>query len=102
MESIGVLSDADRENIEFLTTQVELYNRALDDLEVKGLTVTDKQNRTVVNPSFNIQRSAMANILGLMKELSISARQRRLLTSAGQTEEEDPMDLFLNKMNDEA
>ena len=29
MESIGVLSDADRENIEFLTTQVELYNRAL-------------------------------------------------------------------------
>lgn len=102
MESIGVLSDADRENIEFLTTQVELYNRALDDLEVKGLTVTDKQNRTVVNPAFNIQRSAMANIIALMKELSISARQRRLLTSAGQTEEEDPMDLFLNKMNDEA
>lgn len=99
MESIGVLSDADKENIEFLTTQVELYNRALDDLEVKGLTVTDKQNRTVVNPSFNIQRSAMANIIALMKELSITARQRRLLTKDEMVEEEDPLDIFLNKAN---
>ena len=98
MQAIGVLSDADKENLEFLTSQVELYNRALDDIEEKGLTVTDKQNRTVVNPAFNVQRSAMVNILGLMRELSLSARQRRLLTSAGQTEEEDPMDLFLNKM----
>lgn len=99
MESIGVLSDADKENIEFLTTQVELYNRALDDLEVKGLTVIDKQNRTVVNPAFNIQRSAMANIIALMKELSITARQRRLLTKDEMVEEEDPLDIFLNKAN---
>ena len=99
MESIGVLSDADKENIEFLTTQVELYNRALDDLEVKGLTVIDKQNRTVVNPAFNIQRSAMGNIIALMKELSITARQRRLLTKDEMVEEEDPLDIFLNKAN---
>ena len=33
MEKIGVLTDADKENLEFLTTQVELYNRAMDDLE---------------------------------------------------------------------
>lgn len=101
MESIGVLSDADVENLEFLTTQVELYNRAIDDLDTNGFTTVDKLNRTVTNPAFAIQRSAMTNIISLMKELSLSARQRRLLTSAGQTEEEDPMDLFLNKVNNE-
>lgn len=101
MESIGVLDDADKENLEFLTTQVELYNRALDDLEKNGLTAKDKVGRSTVNPAFNIQRSAMANIIALMKELSISARQRRLLTSAGQTEEFDPMDEFLQKINND-
>lgn len=101
MESIGVLSDADVENLEFLTTQVELYNRAIDDIDENGFTCKDKLNRTVTNPAFNVQRSAMTNIISLMKELSLSARQRRLLTSAGQTEEEDPMDLFLNKVNNE-
>ena len=101
MESIGVLDDADKENLEFLTTQVALYNRALDDLEKNGLTAKDKVGRSTVNPAFNIQRSAMANIIALMKELSISARQRRLLTSAGQTEETDPMDEFLQKINND-
>ena len=101
MESIGVLDDADKENLEFLTTQVELYNRALDDLEKNGLTAKDKVGRSTVNPAFNIQRSAIANIIALMKELSISARQRRLLTSAGQTEETDPMDEFLQKINND-
>ena len=101
MESIGVLDDADKENLEFLTTQVELYNRALDDLEKNGLTAVDKVGRSTVNPAFNIQRSAMANLIALMKELYISARQRRLLTSAGQTEEVDPMDEFLQKINND-
>ena len=75
--------------------------RALDDLEKNGLTAVDKVGRSTVNPAFNIQRSAMANIIALMKELSISARQRRLLTSAGQTEEVDPMDEFLQKINND-
>lgn len=101
MERLGVLDEADNENLEFLTTQVELYNRALDDLEKNGLTCKDTQNRLVVNPAFNIQRSAMANIIALMKELSISARQRRLLTKDSIVEEEDPMDLFLEKMKNE-
>lgn len=101
MEKIGVLTEADNENLEFLTTQVELYNRALDDLEKHGLTAIDKVGRSTVNPAFNIQRSAMANIISLMKELSISARQRRMLTSAGQTSEIDPMDEFLAQMNNE-
>lgn len=98
MTSIGVMSDADKENLEFLKSQVELYNRALDEIERNGLTVTDQKGRMVMNPAFTVQRSAMVNILGLMKELSLSARQRRLLTSAGQTEEVDPMDLFLEEM----
>lgn len=98
MEKIGFLEDADRKNIDLLASQYELYVRAVKDLDTNGFTVTDKQNRKVVNPAFNIQRSAMTNIISLMRELSLSARQRRLLTSAGQTEEEDPMDLFLNKM----
>ena len=99
MESIGVLEDADRENLNLLKIQIELYYRAVDDLDKNGLTAKDKVGRSTVNPAFNIQRSAMANIIALMKELSISARQRRLLTSAGQTEEVDPMDEFLQKIN---
>lgn len=101
MEKIGVLEDADRENLKLLKIQIELYYRAVEDLEKNGLTATDKVGRSTVNPAFNIQRSAIANILGLLKELSISARQRRLLTSAGQTEEVDPMDEFLSKVNDD-
>ena len=101
MESIGVLEDADRENLNLLKIQIELYYRAVDDLDKNGLTAKDKVGRSTVNPAFNIQRSAMANIIALMKELSISARQRRLLTSAGQTEEVDPMDEFLQKINND-
>lgn len=101
MEKIGVLSDADKENLEFLTTQVELYNRALDNLEKNGLTAVDKVGRSTVNPAFNIQRSAMANIIALMKELSISARQRRMLIKDEITEEHDPLDDFLADMRNE-
>ena len=101
MESIGALSDADRENLEFLKTQTELYNRALDDIEKNGLTAIDKAGRSTVNPAFTVQRSAMCNIISLMKELSLSARQRRLLTSAGQIDEVDPMDEFLSKINND-
>lgn len=98
MEKIGFLEDADRKNIDLLASQYELYVRAVKDLDTNGFTITDTKNRRVVNPAFNIQRSAMTNIISLMRELSLSARQRRLLTNAGQVEEEDPMDLFLNKM----
>lgn len=99
MEKIGFLEDADKKNIDLLASQYELYVRAVKDLDTNGFTITDIKNRRVVNPAFNIQRSAMTNIISLMRELSLSARQRRLLTSAGQVEdEEDPMDLFLNKM----
>ena len=101
MEKIGFLEDADKKNIELLGSQYELYVRAMKELEQTGLTVTDKQNRTVVNPAFNVQRSAMVNIVSLIRELSLSARQRRLLSTAGQVEEEDPMDIFLDKMNSE-
>lgn len=101
MEKIGVLSDADKENLEFLATQLELYNRALDDLEKNGLTAIDKVGRSTVNPAFNIQRSAMCNIIALMKELSISARQRRMLIKDDITEEHDPLDDFLADMRNE-
>ena len=99
MEKIGFLEDADKKNIELLGTQYELYVRAMKELEQTGLTVTDRQNRTVVNPAFNVQRSAMVNIVSLIRELSLSARQRRLLSTAGQVDEDDPMDIFLDKMN---
>lgn len=99
MESLGVLEDADKENLKLLKIQIELYYRAVDELEETGLTVTDQKGRLVMNPAFTVQRSAITNVIALMKELSLSARQRRLLTSAGQTNEEDPMDVFLREMN---
>ena len=98
MEKLGFLEEADRENLDLLRTQISLYYRALEELDKNGLTAYDKVGRLSVNPAFTIQRSAMTNILSLIKELSISARQRRLLTSAGQTNEEDPMDQFLKEM----
>lgn len=101
MESLGVLEDADKENLKLLKIQIELYYRAVDELEETGLTVTDQKGRLVMNPAFTVQRSAITNVIALMKELSLSARQRRLLTSAGQTNEEDPMDVFLREMNNE-
>lgn len=101
MESLGVLEDADKENLKLLKIQIELYYRAVDELEKNGLTAYDKVGRLSVNPAFTIQRSAMSNIISLLKELSISARQRRLLTSAGQTNEDDPMDQFLREMQKE-
>ena len=101
MESLGVLEDADKENLKLLKIQIELYYRAVDELEKNGLTAYDKVGRLSVNPAFTIQRSAMVNIISLLKELSISARQRRLLTSAGQTDEEDPMDQFLKEMQND-
>ena len=101
MESLGVLEDADKENLKLLKIQIELYYRAVDELEKNGLTAYDKVGRLSVNPAFTIQRSAMVNIISLLKELSISARQRRLLTSAGQTDEDDPMDQFLKEMQND-
>jgi P27 family predicted phage terminase small subunit len=101
MESLGVLEDADKENLKLLKIQIELYYRAVDELEKNGLTAYDKVGRLSVNPAFTIQRSAMVNIISLLKELSLSARQRRLLTSAGQTNEDDPMDVFLKEMQND-
>lgn len=98
MENIGVLTDADRENLEFLQSQVELYNRALDELEVHGLTCVDQKGRMVMNPAFTVQRSAMVNIIALLKELSISARQRRMLLKDDMADEHDPLDDFLSDM----
>lgn len=98
MESIGVLEEADKENLELLKTQYELYVRALEDIEEHGLTTLDKNEKVVMNPAFSVQRSAIQNITSLLRELSISARQRRFLTKDAIVQSEDPMDLFLEKM----
>ena len=99
MESIGVLEDADKENLELLKTQYELYVRALEDIEKNGLTSYDTKGKIVMNPAFSVQRSAIQNITSLLRELSISARQRRFLTKDAIVQSEDPMDEFLNRMN---
>lgn len=98
MEGIGVLEEADKENLGLLKTQYELYVRALEDIEENGLTYIDKYGKRHTNPSFSIQRSAMQNITALLRELSISARQRRFLTKDSIVQEVDPMDEFLNSM----
>lgn len=100
MESIGVLEEADKENLELLKTQYELYVRALEELETNGLTCVDKNGKSSTNPAFSVQRSAIQNITALLRELSISARQRRFLTKDAIVNSEDPMDEFLNRMNE--
>lgn len=98
MEKLGYLEDADRENLDLLRTQISLYYRALEELEKNGLTCYDKVGRLSVNPAFTIQRSAMSNIISLLKELSISARQRRMLIKDEVTDELDPLDVFMEGM----
>ena len=98
MENIGMLEDADRENLNLLKIQVELYYRAVDELEKTGLTCVDQKGRMVMNPAFTVQRSAMVNIIALMKELSLSARQRRMLIKDEIAETHDPLDDFLDSM----
>lgn len=99
MESLGVLEEADIENLNLLGDAHHLYIKAMNDLEEKGLTCTDQKGRMVANPAFSIVRSQQSIMLGLFKELSISTRQRRLLTRDAMVSEEDPMDVFLDKMN---
>lgn len=98
MESIGVIEDADKENLKLLKIQIELYYRAVEDIESNGLTYVDKYNKKHTNPSFSVQRSAMQNITALLRELSISARQRRFLTKDAIVQETDAMDEFLSRM----
>ena len=97
MESIGVLEEVDKENLELLRAQVSLYYQALEELDTNGLIVTGAKGR-MPNPAFSIERSAIQNITSLLRELSISARQRRFLTRDEIINEEDPMDEFLSKM----
>lgn len=98
MAGLGVLEEADRANLELLSSQIELYLRAMRELDEKGLTCTDQKGRMVSNPAFSVARSCMSQITSLLKELSLSTRQRRLLTRDAIIEEEDPMDVFLEKM----
>lgn len=100
METIGVLEDVDKENLELLRAQVSLYYQALEELEKNGLIVDGPKGKTQ-NPAFTIERSAIQNITSLLRELSISARQRRFLTRDEMITETDPMDVFLEKMNQE-
>ncbi len=99
LEKMGVLEPADEENLKFLAEQTELYNRALDELEKTGLTILDGKGKTVVNPVFQISRSAMTQITALMKELSVSCRQRRMLVKDNFVQEDDAMDLFLQSFD---
>ena len=101
MESIGVLEEVDKQNLELMRYQVELYYRALDELDKNGLTSVDKNGKPCTNPAFSIQRSAMQNITSLLRELSISARQRRFLTRDEIINEQDPMDEFLSRVNED-
>ncbi len=94
MESIGVLSDADRENLDLMASQVELYRRAMKELDESGMCIYDMKGRAVAHPAFSIARSCMTQIVALMRELSISARQRRMLVKDDMVEDTTPMDEF--------
>ena len=96
----GILEDADRENLQFLAEAVELYHRGLDALEEGGLIVTDQKGRVVANPAFSIVRSSQSTITALLKELSVSARQRRLMTKDAMIDDSSPLDDFVEKVGE--
>lgn len=99
LEKMGVLEPADEENLKFLAEQTELYNRAMDEMDETGLTIVDKNGKQVANPAFQIARSAMCQITALMKELSVSCRQRRMLVKDCIVQDDDAMDLFLQSFD---
>lgn len=96
----GILEDADRENLQFLAEAVELYHRGLEELENSGLTVTDQKGRVVANPAFSIVRSSQSTITALLKELSISARQRRMMVKDNMVSEESPLSQLFDMIED--
>lgn len=101
MESLGVLEQADIENLKLLGDAHHLYTKALKELEENGLTCTDQRGRLVSHPCFSVVRSQQAIMMGLWKELSVSLRQRRLLVKDAMVhEEEDPISLFLDKVGE--
>ena len=99
METLGVITDTDRCNLDLMATQVELYFRALKDIEEKGLTCMDTKGRLCANPSFSVARSAMTQITALLKELSISTRQRRMLVKDDMVTEDSPISQLFDIMN---
>lgn len=100
MEDLGVLEEVDKDNLDLLGSQVELYIRSMRDLDENGLTCIDQKNRTVANPSFSISRSCMTQITALLKELSLSCRQRRLLTKDSMITDSSPLDDFVEKVGE--
>lgn len=94
----GVMTETDEQNLNFLAEAVELYYRGLDELDRTGLVVTDNKNRVVANPAFSIVRSSQGTITALMKELSVSLRQRRMLKKDNMVNEESPISQLFDMM----
>ena len=98
MKNLGVFEETDGENLDLLASQIELYIRSMRELDEKGMVVTDQKGRMIANPCFSISRSCMTQITSLIKELSISTRQRRLLSKDSMTAESSPLDDFVDKI----
>lgn len=99
MEKLGVLEDADRKNLDLLASQVELYIRAMADIDENGITTLGQGGRLVANPAVSVQRSCMTQITSLLRELSLSMKQRKMIVKDVISDEPDPLDIFLEKMN---
>jgi len=100
MELLGVLEDADRANLTLLGDAHHLYTIAKEELDRNGLTVTDQKGRMVANPAFSVLRSQQSVMVALFKELSISTRQRRLLTKDAIVNEETPLGQLFGMLNE--
>lgn len=99
LEKMKVLEPIDIENLNFLSTQVELYNRAMENIDTNGLTVINAHHETVANPAISIQRNAMSAIVSLLKELSISTRQRRMLIKDNIIDQSSPIEKLFEIVN---
>ena len=94
---MGCFEEVDKFNLDLLGDSLSLYLKGKEELDKYGLLFTSDSGRKTANPCMQLVKSQQGVIIQLMKELSISLRQRRFL-QRDSIIDNDPMDEFLNKM----
>lgn len=100
LDEMGCFETIDGFNLDLLGDSLSLYLRAKEELDKNGLVVRDDRGRMVANPCVALVKNQQGVIIALMKELSISLRQRRFLTRDNIVVEENPLDKFLDQVSE--
>lgn len=100
LQDMGCFEDIDKFNLNLLGDSISMYLKAKKELDEKGFVVTDQKGRLVANPCVGLVKNQQGVIIALMKELSISLRQRRMLHRDEMVDPESPISQLFDMMNE--